>query len=87
VRECKPLIQLYTTSTDIIQLHGVRADPTSGGGGNDDSDVGREGKDGGRDNVPTVLVLKEKMTETTGQRIVSIRPALYELVDELKTPS
>ena len=87
VRECEPLIQLYTTSTEIIQLHEVRADPMSGGGGNDDSDVGREGKDGGRDNVPTVLVLKKKMTETTGQIIVSIRPALYELVDELKTPS
>lgn len=97
VRECEPLIQLYTTSTEVIQLQEVRADPppvvggTNGHGDGEGKDSGGggdggEGTNGGGD-VPTVLVCQEKKTETTGQRIVSIRPAMYERVENWKTPS
>jgi len=39
------------------------------------------------DGHKTVLTLQEKMTDTTGNRSLSIRPALYEKVADWRTPS
>ena len=87
---CEPLIQLFTTSTEVIQLQEVRADvppPTEEkDGASDGGDVGGSTEKKEVD-VPTVLVLQEKKTATTGQRIVSIRPAMYERVESWSCPS
>ena len=78
VGECEPLIQLFATNTEVIQLQEVRAKASTRAV--DTCNTNDE-------DTPTVLILQEKKTETTGQRIVSIRPATYEKIENWKTPS
>ena len=76
--DCEPLIQLYTTTSERIELHEVRA--------NDES-VGNASPDVGQKKRTTVLMLKEKRSESTGCRYLSIRPARYEKIEDWHTPS
>jgi hypothetical protein len=81
VGEVEPLIQLHTTTTETICLQEVRAsdsddDNIASKSSSDDSEEGR-GKH----------VIREKKTEKTGWRTLTIRPALYEKVEVWNTPS
>ena len=95
VGDCEPLIQLHTTTTETIHLHEVRvgddgvsvSDKNGNGVGGENGGSGENGSAPTPTPTPTVLMLKEKMTETRGQRILSIRPARYERVDDWHTPS
>jgi hypothetical protein len=85
VGDCEPLIQLHTITTETINLQEVRASDSEGyvnryqnGSACDDSSD---------DDQCSKLVLREKRTEKTGWRTISIRPALYEAVGEWNTPS
>lgn len=74
---CEPLIQLYTTTAETIELQEIRVD---------DSGLEIEVPSTNQSNV-TKVMLKEKSGDNTGRRVVSIRPAKYEQVDNLHTPS
>lgn len=78
VGEVEPLIQLHTTTTETIGLQEVRAHDSDD---NDDkhSDDSSEGI--GKH------VIREKKTDKTGWRTLTIRPALYEKVEVWNTPS
>jgi hypothetical protein len=80
---CEPLIQLHTTTTEIIYLQEVRASDSDDGMGkvDNDDDSDDEEEDGRQ------LILQEKQTDKTGWKTVSIRPALYEKVVSWSTPS
>lgn len=83
VGDVEPLIQLHTTTTETINLHEVRAiDSEHGKGKVDNADDSSE-ESGDR----SQMVLQEKKTDRTGWRTLSIRPALYEKVEEWNTPS
>ncbi len=85
----EPFIQLHTTTTETIELQEVRVDDnglelemptcTENEG---DAAASSSGKQ-----QPTKVMLKEKVTESSGRRILSIKPARYEKVDNWKTPS
>lgn len=82
--ECEPLIQLDTTSTEIIHLHEIRVNDFS------EKTLGTESDTGVESNgliKPTMLQLKERKAGTSGKRILSVRPAKYEKVEDLHTPS
>jgi len=64
VSRCQPLIQLHTTTTEIIYLQEIRSLVEK----ND-------------------YVLQEKPSENQGYKMLAIRPALYERVEEWNTPS
>lgn len=84
VGEVEPLIQLHTTTTETISLQEVRATDVEHGKGkvdNEDDDSSEESGERSR------MVLQEKRTDKTGWRTLSIRPALYEKVEEWNTPS
>lgn len=78
---CEPLIQLHTTTTEVIYLHEVRASdarPTTGV-----SEVpSRHFSE-----LDGHFVLQERITPRTGWRTLSIRPALYEKLQVWTTPS
>jgi hypothetical protein len=79
------LIQLHTTTTETIELQEVRVDDD----GNEiqiitTNDIDLEEK---KEKKPTKLMLKEKKTEFSGRRILSINPARYERVENWHTPS
>jgi hypothetical protein len=76
--DCEPLIQLYTTTTEKIELQEVRAN---------DENVESDLSDVDQKKRTTVLMLKEKRSESTGRRYLSIRPARYEKIEEWHTPS
>lgn len=80
----EPLIQLRTTTTEIIDLQEVR--------------IGEDGhefnifsnKSNGDEHAKrrsTKLMLREKKTENSGRKILSVRPAKYERIDNWHTPS
>lgn len=78
---CEPYIQLHTTTTETIELQEIRVD-----------DCGMEleipnDKNGEHSVKPTKVMLKEKIGEGTGRRLLAIKPAKYERVDNLHTPS
>jgi hypothetical protein len=79
VGDCEPLIQLHTTTTEVIGLQEVRASDSAGEDGNSKSDDS--------DDDESRFVLKEQETPKTGWRTLSIRPALYEKVGVWNTPS
>jgi hypothetical protein len=76
VGECEPLIQLHTTTTEVISLQEVRASDSDDIGSNHSGD-----SDGGRH------VIREMKTDKTGWRTLTIRPAIYEKVEVWNTPS
>ena len=77
VGTCEPLIQVHTTTQETISLQEVRAEEgTDGKEDNADSDI-----DGPK------MIVKELITERTGLRTLSVRPALYEKVEVWNTPS
>lgn len=76
VGECEPLIQLHTTTTEVISLQEVRAGDSDDIGSNHSGD-----SDGGRH------VIREMKTDKTGWRTLTIRPAIYEKVEVWNTPS
>lgn len=84
--ECEALIQLHTTTTETIELHEVRVNEND----NDDGTMynGMElEEDDNRKRKPTKLMLKEKTTANSGRKVLSIRPAKYEKVEDWHTPS
>jgi hypothetical protein len=77
----EPYIQLNTTTTETIELQEVRVD---------DSGLELEvstSNNGESTAQPTKVMLKEKIGEGTGRRILSIKPAKYERFKNLHTPS
>jgi hypothetical protein len=80
VGDCEPLIQVHTTTTEVIGLQEVRASDSAGEDGNGKSDESD-------DEEASRFVLKEQETPRTGWRTLSIRPALYEKVGVWNTPS
>lgn len=78
IGEVEPFIQIHTTTTESISLQEVRenkangvAKPNSYAQGISDS----------------MLVVREKLTDRTGYRTISIRPAVYERIETWNTPS
>ncbi len=84
VAECEPFIQLHTTTTETIELQEVRVDDN---GLELEMPNSFENGGGSSSKQPTKVMLKEKVTESSGRRILSIKPARYEKVDNWKTPS
>ena len=80
VGSCEPLIQVHTTTSERISLKETR---TSGVAQNnskaDDSDDEAEHK--------VHMVVQELITDKSGWRTLSVRPALYEKIEVLTTPS
>lgn len=85
VGDCEPLIQLHTITTETINLQEVRASDSEGYV--DRYNNGSTCDDSSDDDECSKLVLREKRTEKTGWRTISIRPALYEAVGQWNTPS
>lgn len=78
--DSEPLIQLRTTTTETIDLQEVRV----GEDGNELTN-GTNGYNNGKRS--TKLMLKERRTENSGRKILSIRPAKYERIENWHTPS
>lgn len=81
VGTCEPLIQIHTTTWETIHLQEIRGDYTSPGTPSKNDDTSISGDEG------SVMIVQEKVTDKTGWRNLSIRPALYEKVQEWDTPS
>lgn len=80
VGSCEPLIQVHTTTSERISLKETRiSDVTNNHRKPDDSD--EEGEQRAR------MVVQELITEKSGWRTLSVRPALYEKIEVLTTPS
>lgn len=86
---CEPLIQLYSTTTETISLQEVRVkEPTPNGTeSKEESKEENTTSETDKSFESSVLVLKEKQTEDTGRRTLSIRPASYKKVVLWNTPS
>mmetsp|Transcript_26641 Transcript_26641/g.62587 ORF Transcript_26641/g.62587 Transcript_26641/m.62587 type:complete len:213 (-) Transcript_26641:121-759(-) len=78
---CEPLIQLHTTTTEVIALKEVRASDAEGF--SNDGDL-RSNHHVDQDGA---FILQERITPKTGWRTLSIRPALYEKLEVWTTPS
>ena len=80
--DCEPLIQLHTTTSEIIHLRELRSC---------DSATSSESRcledDGSRSSNETENLVLQEQPNQTGRRILSIRPALYEKVQDWNTPS
>eukprot|EP00522_Entomoneis_paludosa_P014583 CAMPEP_0172441478 /NCGR_PEP_ID=MMETSP1065-20121228/2028_1 /TAXON_ID=265537 /ORGANISM="Amphiprora paludosa, Strain CCMP125" /LENGTH=730 /DNA_ID=CAMNT_0013190875 /DNA_START=11 /DNA_END=2203 /DNA_ORIENTATION=- len=81
---CEPLIQLHTTTTEVIALREVRAADAK-----ENSKGLGDGKGGEELHVDHngAFVLQERVTAKTGWRTLSIRPAVYEKLEVWTTPS
>jgi hypothetical protein len=84
VGDCEPLIQLHTTTTETIGLQEVRACDTASQNGSKNDEYDSDECNGERGSF---MVVQERLTEKTGWRYLSIRPALYEKYEEFSTPS
>ena len=80
VDECEPYIQLNTSTSETIELQEVRVDDTG-------LELELPIVDGENSQKPTKVMLKEKTGDVTGKRILSIKPAKYEEVENWHTPS
>ena len=92
VGDCEPLIQIHATTTETIALQEIRSSDelTASVGGDNDTPLlsSPSTEDNGNNNNKTDRILLERITETTGYRYLSIRPALYEKVSVFQnTPS
>lgn len=76
VGDCEPLIQIHTTTTEIIALQEVRA-----------ADRQQPESVGDAAEGMCETVLQEHPTEQGRPRILSVRPAVYEKVSVWHTPS
>lgn len=74
VEECEPFIELHTTISETIELQEIRI-------------MDDQKNDAPKSDVLTKAVLIEKTTENSGRRILSIKPATYEKIKDLRTPS
>lgn len=80
VGSCEPLIQVHTTTSERISLKETRVPKgIDNNSKSDDSD--EEG-----DHKPRMIV-QELITDKSGWRTLSVRPALYEKIEVLTTPS
>lgn len=80
VGSCEPLIQVHTTTSERISLKETRMPGfTQNNSKSDDSD--EEGEHKAR------MVVQELITDKSGWRTLSVRPALYEKIEVLTTPS
>lgn len=77
LEECEPFIQLHTTISETIELQEIRTK----------DDKKKEEEDTSDSDELTKVMLIEKATERSGQRILSIKPACYEKIKDLRTPS
>lgn len=77
------LIQLHTTMTETIELQEVRVE--DGGSLMLNNRIEKLEEDEKR--KPTKLMLKEKLTENSGRKVLSIKPAKYERIEDWHTPS
>ena len=90
VGEVEPLIQLHTTTTEVIALREVRACDVEGGeesGSRPQETAAAAALSDDDDDEAPPTVLQERLTDRTGWRTLSIRPALYEKVEVWNTPS
>jgi len=91
IAECEPFIQLHTTTSETIELQEVRIDeygleleaPVASAGNN----LEKSKSTSSLGERPTKVMLKEKSSESSGRRVLSIKPARYVKVDNWKTPS
>jgi hypothetical protein len=88
VGDCEPLIQIHATTTEAIALQEIRTTDDASAqlrqtesiaAANDVAHTTQEQK--------SDRILQERITEKTGYRYLSIRPALYEKVSVWHTPS
>jgi len=77
-KECEPLIQFHASISETISLQSVRASEVEGMCANSPENETFEGSQ---------IILREKVTESTGKRILSVRPAKYVKVKVWNTPS
>ena len=82
VGECEPLIQFHTTTTETISLQEVRAASEMK---KSEPLMKRSGHH--VDGDYTTMILQEQETSRSGWRVISIRPAMYEIVETWGTPS
>ena len=82
VGECEPLIQFHTTTTETISLQEVRA---AGEWKKSEPLMKRSGHH--VDGDYATMILQEQETSRSGWRVISIRPAMYEIVETWGTPS
>jgi len=71
--DCEPLIQLHTTTSETISLQTVRIRDTDGASLEDLSNEDTK--------EASTLILQERITDTTGKRILSVQPARYKKVE------
>jgi len=84
VRNCEPLIQVHTTTSETISIHEVRATDSN----SEDAIIKDDCADDDSDSEhSSVMVVQERKTERTGWRTLTVRPALYEKYEEFSTPS
>lgn len=81
--DCEPLIQLHTTTTETISLQEVRSRPTL----SPERNHWTNEHDGAEMLKVSHLVLRERKTHCTGERVLAMRPAPYKKVQEWNTPS
>jgi hypothetical protein len=82
VGECEPLIQFHTTTTETISLQEVRAS-----GDSTDDEPLKKRPEVHVDKDHATMILREQESSRTGWRTISIRPAVYEMVETWGTPS
>ena len=82
VHECEPFIQLKTSTTETIELQEVRIDDNGL-----ELEISPENQNQNESSKPTKVMLKEKAGELSGRRVLAIKPAKYERVDNWHTPS
>lgn len=80
--DCEPLIQLHTTTSEIIHLRELRSCDSA-----TSSELRCLEDDGSRSSNETENLVLQEQPNQTGRRILSIRPALYEKVQDWNTPS
>jgi hypothetical protein len=80
VGSCEPLIQVHTTTSERISLKESRAPGVAR------NDSKSDESDEENDNRAR-MVVQELITDKSGWRTLSVRPALYEKIEVLTTPS
>ena len=78
VGDCEPLIQIHATTTETIALQEVRSSDDLVM--SDQNETELTSMDSPSIEPKSDRILLERITETTGYRFLSIRPALYEKV-------
>jgi hypothetical protein len=87
IGDCEPLIQIHTTTTETIGLQEVRANASSTCHPSAAAAASPTSLPEEQDTGSVIMILQERPTESSGCRMLSIRPALYEKVEVWNTPS